>query len=603
MNEPNELMTIEDFYSASSQSVFDVLNEQQITNLFDDLDDLVDIYWDIDFHSVDGLRKCRTAFYDGVGVIGFDKHSDQFYALINQEGRLLYKDVVSSFRYLRLLHDGIVLLEPYYVNEYDEDGYIYDNPCPSIIIDSKGTILFEGNLGDLSRASSYMGLIILVGSKFTWYQRSIIKNYRAKSFDSQDILCPVCGGELVGQLGEEGADDGLICEECWHHYPDYSTMDCWVLSEDQMQMADYYEDILSSIGKCSKVEDNHPSQDDLYDYDYSEKEVFKEEDFLEEMYALFSVWEKKMLIPFQPCRIKYSRHYGAIYLEAVKRKWSPVYDDSFSWEASDYAYSRCEPEYHEDIMSFDIKYSKRISGEWHQGFGGKQFFNGNVFLTIFDTFRSGPLIGQTLSLAFKHHYKRLWRMLYERKIYITTVALMQLYQKYYKQYPTRVKAMVYERDCLFSFKPVSSLVDSLQLDDNVKIVYYDHSLTVHYDMAIEQECFDYPFFYKVSFEELLQYHPGYIITLIRRNQLSISNSVVLQLDKEAPYYDGIMNALAEQEEEEEKRRREEYEHYCEQLENSYNYEEDTYYALGGDDYQRFKENGGSIDDLMDGMGL
>ena len=34
-----------------------------------------------------------------------------------------------------------------------------------------------------------------------------------------------------------------------------------------------------------------------------------------------------------------------------------------------------------------------------------------------------------------------------------------------------------------------------------------------------------------------------------------------------------------------------------------NYEEDTYYALGGDDYQRFKENGGSIDDMMDALGF
>ena len=42
-----------------------------------------------------------------------------------------------------------------------------------------------------------------------------------------------------------------------------------------------------------------------------------------------------------------------------------------------------------------------------------------------------------------------------------------------------------------------------------------------------------------------------------------------------------------------------YDYYQEQ----YDYEEDTYYALGGDDYQRFKENGGSIDDMMEGMGL
>lgn len=33
------------------------------------------------------------------------------------------------------------------------------------------------------------------------------------------------------------------------------------------------------------------------------------------------------------------------------------------------------------------------------------------------------------------------------------------------------------------------------------------------------------------------------------------------------------------------------------------YERDTFYALGGNDYDSFRENGGSIDDMMDGMGL
>ena len=36
--------------------------------------------------------------------------------------------------------------------------------------------------------------------------------------------------------------------------------------------------------------------------------------------------------------------------------------------------------------------------------------------------------------------------------------------------------------------------------------------------------------------------------------------------------------------------------------NNYDYDEDTYYALGGTDYKKFRENGGSIDDMMDGMG-
>lgn len=38
-------------------------------------------------------------------------------------------------------------------------------------------------------------------------------------------------------------------------------------------------------------------------------------------------------------------------------------------------------------------------------------------------------------------------------------------------------------------------------------------------------------------------------------------------------------------------------------ENNYDYDRDTYYALGGDDYDSFRNSGGSIDDMMDGMGL
>lgn len=37
--------------------------------------------------------------------------------------------------------------------------------------------------------------------------------------------------------------------------------------------------------------------------------------------------------------------------------------------------------------------------------------------------------------------------------------------------------------------------------------------------------------------------------------------------------------------------------------DDYDYDEATYYALGGDDYDTFKENGGSIDDMMDSKGF
>lgn len=62
----------------------------------------------------------------------------------------------------------------------------------------------------------------------------------------------------------------------------------------------------------------------------------------------------------------------------------------------------------------------------------------------------------------------------------------------------------------------------------------------------------------------------------------------------------IVNSPFYQEEEE----KEEYDDY-EPIEDDYDYdyERDTYYALGGDDYDSFKENGGSIDNMMDRMGL
>ena len=39
------------------------------------------------------------------------------------------------------------------------------------------------------------------------------------------------------------------------------------------------------------------------------------------------------------------------------------------------------------------------------------------------------------------------------------------------------------------------------------------------------------------------------------------------------------------------------------LDEGYNYERDTYYALGGDDYDQWKENGGDLDEMMEGMGF
>ena len=62
------------------------------------------------------------------------------------------------------------------------------------------------------------------------------------------------------------------------------------------------------------------------------------------------------------------------------------------------------------------------------------------------------------------------------------------------------------------------------------------------------------------------------------------------------------------EEIEEERRQAEEERRLAELEDWLNrddtdYDRETYYALGGEDYDRFREEGGNIDDMMDGLGF
>ena len=57
-------------------------------------------------------------------------------------------------------------------------------------------------------------------------------------------------------------------------------------------------------------------------------------------------------------------------------------------------------------------------------------------------------------------------------------------------------------------------------------------------------------------------------------------------------------------EEEEEQEEEDYNDRCnDYYELDIDWEEETYYALGGSDYNEWRENGGNLDDMMDGMGF
>lgn len=73
-----------------------------------------------------------------------------------------------------------------------------------------------------------------------------------------------------------------------------------------------------------------------------------------------------------------------------------------------------------------------------------------------------------------------------------------------------------------------------------------------------------------------------------RPVLAMGDGTVFYSGKEDRFYDDI-NDLAS------------YPDYY--PDDDYDYERDTYYALGGDDYDQWKENGGDLDGMMEGMGF
>lgn len=562
MSVTTKLMTIKEVLSASNEDLYEVLSQDQILALSHTLGT---------YFGIDSLTEVQSqsGFYNNVCIIELRRGQ---YALINREGHLIGNRCYSNIRYL---NDHCILVEEY--SDGDGDQFIYDY---------KGEVIFEGYLGDLSRVTYNSGYLFLVGRMFSSEETWRIESYRRWGhWFCFQIVCPACG-----KMAHWHDDSGLyICKRCKREFePGQSFM----LSNVQMETADYYEDLLASEPEV--LDDEARYYDEFMSPWHPELDV-PEEDYMGDMFALFSIMKRKVIIPFQPCMIKYCESYyhgEGIYLENSIRRRDYMYGPHDKVQKY---YSMGVPDHHDELWNHDIKFSRRISAKHYSGIDAG-YIEGNVFISIFDTFRSGAFIGKTLSMVFKHHYKRLFRMVYNSDIYITTEALMQLYQKYYSQHPSKVKALISIRDCQFQFEPVSSMNDNLSVAKRGSYMYYDKDNNY-------RRTHDWPVFSNLSFDELLQYHPVYISTLIRHNALTLNESVISQLDEEAPYYDVIMEALAEQEEEEAERQRLDYQHYCEQLEASYNYEEDTYYALGGDDYQRFKENGGSIDEMMDSMGL
>jgi hypothetical protein len=94
--------------------------------------------------------------------------------------------------------------------------------------------------------------------------------------------------------------------------------------------------------------------------------------------------------------------------------------------------------------------------------------------------------------------------------------------------------------------------------------------------------------------------PGEIVDLTKEKYVYVPKTNMVELN---PYYEGI--EVDEEEEYDEKESRGYYwrKPDPDDYPDDTDYERETFYTLGGYDYDEWKERGGNIDDMMDGMGF
>ena len=418
--------------------------------------------------------------------------------------------------------------------------------------------------------------------KFTQLEKDKINYYLGHILDDYDSCkCPKCGGEAFWDEDE----DCYICEDCENHVIDkHKERESWQLNKTQMLAADMFEDVLASekvnhgqfITRTQEEKDMQEyweSTDEGQEWLQSQKEYCTweepEKDYTDgRLYSLFSISKKSPIIPFQPCRIIVNPpgYNGGIYL--IDEENSEVLTAGVS-----------------------VKYEPQLKkGEWlmsRNHWNGQLYltFHGTIFLTILDTFRSGPLVGMTLSLAFKKEFHLLEKYLQDGFIYITTIAMKQLFQKYHEEYAPEVESIIACRDMSFKFnniKDVSDIIEGTTAYLGLVEVGRGCPFGVdsYFDPIVEQSWYN-----GESFKDVLEKKPQYIIGLIKGNSLHVSRNVLSAVDKSQLFYNDLEKAIEIQErivENEEDRFNDEPDYY--------DYERDTWFAMTDGQYGDMPED-------------
>jgi hypothetical protein len=333
------------------------------------------------------------------------------------------------------------------------------------IINSKGDVLYEGELGDIDRAQLVDGYLLLEKSKYTELQIDQIKYYLEncipERYDYSDYIeCPKCGSDAEWN----DTNRCYVCEECGEriiekhisedeveaayqkkvHLLELSNFETVFDSEEIKQgrfitdSPDEREEREMELDRLREMEDNN----DMYNEDNQD-----EYDFVRErLYSVYDICSKKVLFPFQPCKIKInpSGMPKGIYLGNER----------------DLTYLHSGFKFEKKMKSFSWLLYQDPFGETSFNSGIKTF-NGQMFISIYDTFRTGPHTGLSLKQVFEMQPRTIIKYVSLNHIFISSEALQQLGELFQERYKTNFANLIIARDSKLSFSRITSINDKV----------------------------------------------------------------------------------------------------------------------------------------------
>ena len=568
---------------SARNNIYNILNKTQFQNLSQEINPE-------DFGKLDVKRTGKVIIIhysvDDYGEI-LDPNDYEMYPrslVVNVDGDVFCQDCTTVL----YISDDIILYEKWHMdiiwneekwdnprfgprhNDYHKDYVVMEEQG---IINYKGDVLYKGNLGDLGKASLNSQYLLLEKPKFTQLERDKIEYYLSEFVgeEKDSCECPKCGGQAYWDEDEEC----YVCEDCERCVEaEHKDRPWWYLSEKQMLAADNFEDVLSSekvnhgqfiteteeeMNLREEWEDDPEWQEEIRALQ-EERDFWSddesEEDYLEgNLYSLFSISKMTTIIPYQKCKIHvnppgYNR---GVYLVDEQKQEGITAGIS---------------------IPFEPKIKK---GEWvlQRSYWNGEYYHtlrGTVFQTVFDTFRYGPLTGMTLSLAFKREYQTLIKYLQNGSVFITTIALKQLYQKY-SDMRKKVDDIVAYRDLSFEFKEISEasdLIDGSAAYYGIKQFGDDK----WYDPMPEKAWYN-----GETIAEVLNKSPEYIVLLIKNNRIDVSRIILSNIAINKRIYNELEKAFESQE-----RIKEEDDSWPDYEPDYNDYERDTWNAMTDGQY-------------------